>query len=124
MIILIVILCIYNHLPIFHINFSLDWFHKFGCFTPAYTLFGRIMSKKKYSSHSCSGWSNYVLVITFCIICQAFQPNLSQVRIIIFFISILLGVLLLHRPLISEGLPRTCFVFKLNEILQTIFLFY
>ena len=56
------------------------WLYKFGCFARANPVFGCIMPKKKYSFNCCSWWINYVLVTTIRLICQAFQPNLPQVR--------------------------------------------
>ena len=63
----------------FILFFSLARIHKFGCFTRANPIFGRTVSKEKYSSHSCGGRLNYVIVVAFRLICQAFQPNFSQV---------------------------------------------
>lgn len=61
-------------------HFSLDWLDQLGRFAPTGPLFGGFMPAKKHQTHSRGGRPGFVLVITFCIICQAFRPNIPQVR--------------------------------------------
>ena len=59
--------------------FSLDRFYQLGCFPPFGSFFGGSLPAKKRSIDCRSGRFSFVLVITLCLICQAFRPNIPQV---------------------------------------------
>ena len=61
---------------------SLDWLNQLGCFTPHGPVFGGVVPEEKCTVDGRGGRPCHVLVITLCIICQAFRPNIPQVRIL------------------------------------------
>ena len=63
---------------------SMDRVNQFGCFAPFCAFFGSALPAQKRPIDGRGGRPCHVLVITFCLICQAFRPNIPQVRMIDF----------------------------------------